>query len=211
MDIFNFSEHIGIFSVDHQVIDETIPLLYDLREHQPNTDYRSNINGWQKNDLHLLSEFDSLKQILVHQFDVYISHIYQLYFESENEIEPEWAISVDNLFCNINPKGAYHVLHSHSGSNYSGVLYLQSSPESSGSILLECPFVSPWMGNIAGNTMDRYKTVDPVKGLGLIFPAYLLHHVGPNMSDNDRISISWNMTCHFNPQVSSMIRNLEES
>ena len=213
MEIINISEHLGYFEIPEDVWKPIIPILYELRDQFPESDVRSNFGGWQKNGIHNLEELQEFKQVLINEIDGFIEWIYeQYYIPIVDGQQPKWAISIDNIFVNINPKGSYHLMHSHTGCNYSGVFYLQSDPDTCGNLHLQHPFKSPWMGEMQGKTIkDFYTTIDPDPGSGVIFPAYMLHHVGPNMSENDRIAISFNFTVHFNEHVTDLLQELEES
>lgn len=212
MELYNICEHVGIFKVEKEVYRPLIPFLYELRDMESESDGRSNVNGWQKNDLHHLDEMGPLKDVLMTNFDLYISKIHEMYYMSENEEDtPRWSISMDNMFANLNGPGSFHVLHNHSGCNYSGVVYLQTPDQgqSCGNFYLQAPFRSPWMGSMqAETTQDYYNSFESQEGLALIFPAYMLHYVGPNMTDGDRIAVSFNMTAYFNQELASI---LEES
>ena len=85
---------------------------------------------------------------------------------------------VSHVWFNINPKGAYHRWHSHGGATQVGVFYI-SVPENS------------------GNIEFRYKklihSIAPYNGLLLIFPAGLEHQVLSSRSNQDRITMAFNI------------------
>lgn len=213
MEILNISEHLGHFQLPEDVWKPLIPFLYEIREEDPESDVRSNFGGWQKNGIQDCDELFEFKQNLIDRIDQYVHWLHEQYYVPVVERQdPKWAISIDNVFVNINPKGSYHVMHSHTGCNYSGVFYLQSDTGTSGGLHIQHPFKSPWMGEMQGRTTkDLYTVIEPEPGTGIIFPAYLLHHVGPNMSEDDRIAISFNFTVHFNEHVSDLLQELEKS
>lgn len=205
MEIYNFSEHIGVFQISDKIIDPLIPHLYQIKEDNPESDNYSNINGWQKNHIHDIPCMLPLKEKLMKCVNEYLSFIHNKYCVDDI---PPWVLSMDNMFVNINKKGSYHTLHRHAGSNYSGVVYL-NYPDDSGCIYIQSPFTSPWMTGIQAHLHQGLDRVfEPEKGMCIVFPSYMMHHVGPNMSDEDRIAISFNATCHFNNQV---VELLEES
>lgn len=212
MRLYNFSEHVGIFDIDQSICDNVIPILLDMRDNVP-SEGRSNVNGWQKNYLQHMSEFNELSSAIMRQFDSYISEIHEMYYIMENGNQPKWSISMDNLFANVNGPGSYHVLHNHAGCNYSGVVYLQTPDqgEACGNFYLRAPFYSPWMGSMQSETYkDYHASFEAEKGMGLIFPAYMLHSVGPNMTDGDRIAVSFNLTVYFNQELAEILEESRE-
>ena len=80
-----------------------------------------------------------------------------------------------HIWFNINGKGAYHNWHSHGGADIVGVLYLQVPKDS-------------------GNIEFRDGTsIEPYPGLLLIFPAGVEHRVTPNQTNQQRISMAFNI------------------
>ncbi|WP_161768747.1 TIGR02466 family protein [Picosynechococcus sp. NKBG042902] len=90
-----------------------------------------------------------------------------------------------DAWINHSPPGAYNKIHIHPGANISGVIYLQA-PENCGNI----SFVNPYSYFCAAE--DTY-TVVPKKGMGLLFNSRLPHYVDVNHSEEDRISMAFNM------------------
>ena len=212
MELYNFSEHVGIYHIDPSICDEVVPVLLDMRDNEP-SEGRSNVKGWQKNYLQFVPEFNDLKAAIMEQFDFYVSKLHEMYYDMESGGTPRWSISMDNLFANVNGPGSYHVLHNHAGCNYSGVIYLQTpdSGEPCGNFYLRAPFYSPWMGAMQSEThQDYYASFEAEKGMGLIFPAYMMHSVGPNMTDGDRIAVSYNMTAYFNQELADYLKESGE-
>jgi len=79
---------------------------------------------------------------------------------------------------NISPKNAYHRWHDHGQAvKQAGVFYIQI-PENS--------------GNIEFKENDKIYSIIPYEGLLLVFPK-IKHRVLPNNSDQDRISMSFNI------------------
>ena len=57
----------------------------------------------------------------------------------------------------------------------------------------------------------QYHSFDlqPVEGRILIFPAHLLHEVGENKSNQDRISVSFNLKLNKNQEYTKLIEIAE--
>jgi len=108
-----------------------------------------------------------------------------------------------NYWININGKGAFNVRHDHPQSHFSGVYYVQC-PKDSGEIIFENPHGFTAFDELSCykeefvNNMTQHKAISikPTEGLLLIFPAHLQHSVAVNESDEERISIGFNVLVH---------------
>ncbi len=112
-----------------------------------------------------------------------------------------WQI---HAWANINRKGDYHDAHNHPHSYLSGTYYLKvPSPATVGRNRSDVrpghiTFYDPRPGiNMISINKDPYidpeHTILPKPGLLLLWPAFLNHFVHPNLSDETRISISFNI------------------
>jgi uncharacterized protein (TIGR02466 family) len=104
-------------------------------------------------------------------------------------------IRAANCWANINPKYASNKIHDHANCLFSGVYYLQT-PKDCGNLMFYDPrnartFYKPLVSEFTAYTADAVAH-GAEAGLLLIFPSWLPHGVEPNMSDEDRISISFN-------------------
>lgn len=178
-----FSEYIIEDSDD--INQKTQQFLYSLKEYQPNSDTHSNRKGWQKNELQNLPQMQPLIDEIKIQFESFI----------ETKLEPiaSCKFYLGNLFCNINPPGAYNLPHIHEG-DFTGVYYVKA-PINSGKIC----FVNPQQCASTAKMCSLFKNIkleekiEPKSGHGYFFPTYLNHYVEENMSNEDRISISYNI------------------
>ncbi len=113
------------------------------------------------------------------------------YFDQvvENIIDHGFSVhlTLSNLWVNINHPGSYNIEHTHPHSVYSGVLWIKS-PEYSGNLVLQ----HPSKHNVYATTFTNYEIV-PEEGKVVIFPSHVIHSVLPNESDEDRISLSFNI------------------
>lgn len=81
-----------------------------------------------------------------------------------------------------------HCPHNHSGSGYSGALYLEYDPNVHSSL----KFISPWNNPITDKTqLCEIESVG--EGIILIWPSFLLHYVDAIMTDKLRMVTSWDM------------------
>lgn len=104
-------------------------------------------------------------------------------------------ITAANCWANINPKYASNKIHDHANCLFSGVYYVKT-PKDCGNIMFYDPrtartFYKPLVSNFTAYTAEAIAHVAEA-GLLIIFPSWLKHGVEPNLSDEDRVSISFN-------------------
>ena len=153
---------------------------------------RSVKNGWQsKPDIQDLPELK--------EFSKCILDATNFIFKQLKVPEEECFGELDTMWYNICPKGGFNAVHVHPGAFLSGVYYLQT-PEGSGDLVLHDPRKASQSsrepGHIARPSLHHFK---PQIGDVLIFPAWLEHSVEPNYSNEDRISISFNIAWRYKP------------
>ncbi len=145
----------------------------------------SNVGGWQsppfKKDHNPI-----LKPIM----EIVENKVKDAYKDLLISVEP----NLDSSWVNINKRGDYNLQHSHPGSYFSAVLYFQV-PENSGNIVFQrTDDMRMWIDMFGGVNEENKGTfiVQPNKGMLIIFPAYVTHHVEQNLSNEDRISMAFN-------------------
>ena len=122
-----------------------------------------------------------------------------------NEIwEKEWLDRVPvlgNMWANINPPGAYNAPHIHPNSLFSGVYYVKA-PKNSGRLVCNDPRAGVQLNmpvrkeGQPPKELWRDCTLEPKEGRLIIFPFYLWHNVESNLSEDVRISVSFNIIQH---------------
>jgi len=168
-------------------IEELQEHCYSIQSKDPGRQV-SNRNGWQSNFIDLTDKtFLSLyTQILSHM---------NSYKDSLGAIG---NAEIDSLWININPPGGNNVAHIHPGCFMSGTVYIQTD-NSTGNIYFEnsnpvsFDWKSKYFKDSNFNTMcnDTWDFV-PSNGVIYLFPSWAKHGVHTNMSNKDRISISFN-------------------
>jgi uncharacterized protein (TIGR02466 family) len=103
---------------------------------------------------------------------------------------------------NINPSLTGHTIHEHYGSIISGVIYLKAA-ENSGDLVFHDP-IKTRVQNYANLKIDfDYEDNEynnpvmssiPIPGKLVLFESWVAHSVEPNLSDELRISIAFNIT-----------------
>ena len=116
----------------------------------------------------------------------------QLYLNGFNVSDvPEYIIT--SSWMTKTTRGKYALSHSHGDADVSGVYYLNTNSED-GSLY----FVDPHTNESANMIMDfagRATNLDaPLKqGMLIMWPGFMSHGTRPNNTDNDRISVSFNI------------------
>jgi len=147
-----------------------------------------------KADLHELEEIRPLKESII---DV-IGYVMQ-----EQEFDTSYKIDITGMWGNIQPK--HHAFHRHSHHNniFAGVFYVNETVDFFATSRQHFPHILFWnpRRNDQFNPMrnpslmvNRYNfSVEVRQDLLVIFPAWLEHEVPPNLSEKERISISFNI------------------
>tara|TARA_Y200000002_G_C22384385_1_gene538669 strand:- start:57 stop:629 length:573 start_codon:yes stop_codon:yes gene_type:complete len=150
----------------------------------------SNVSGWQSEsyypddivDTPLFNLFYNIKKI---SFEIYKS----LGIKNEPLIWDSWV--------NINPPGGYNRVHVHPRCRVAGVFWVKTSNSPASGNLTFFRNNSYEVGSISDDHTTQYSnsiaTFYPVENNLVLFPAYMQHHVEQNQTDEDRISISFNM------------------
>ncbi len=152
---------------------------------QTNGEKRSNRNGWQSDTL-LWKEkiFNPLLDKVLENSKKIAMHL------SKKDV-PQMVIR--SMWGNINPKGGFNFTHVHPSSWMSGVYYIQL-PEGNNEIVFEDPRPARMMDFQRSSLIkDEYFSHYSKVGQLLLFPSWLPHFVSPNTSNENRISISFNV------------------
>ena len=173
--------------LDHPV-DEIELLCQQERLKDPQGSKVSNVGGWHSGNINypdspffFLSDIEKMCQ----KFSTHI-----LTFNK--------PVVMSNAWININPKHSSNQTHTHPGAVLSGVYYIKT-PEKCGNI----EFQHPAMDMIErdwSRDCNEYNSVNShtwwlrsEEGCVYIFPSWIKHRVEPNKSDEERISISFNV------------------
>ena len=105
-------------------------------------------------------------------------------------------LKLNALWINILPEGGTHASHIHPHSVLSGTTYV-AMPEGTSALKLEDPrlpmmMMAPLTRKDAGQELQRFVYVKPVVGDVLLWESWLRHEVPMNMSEEERISVSFN-------------------
>ena len=179
-----------IWSVDFN-FDLTKMKEFVLEEREKNNSRQiSNIGGWQSNDFYP-SDFSNT------EFKNFFSRIQSALQQCFYDYGTEQVPVVDNIWFNINRKGNYNASHFHAGPILSACFYIKS-PEDSGSIVFERSthedyIISSKIGLSTSRLAASKWRYQAIENRLLLFPAWLSHKVEENNSNEERISMAFNI------------------
>ena len=147
----------------------------------------TNSGGWQSNNIFSDDDF----------FSEFILEIEKQANNFAKEIEINQSLKLSNLWININGYKDFNLRHTHENSIISGVFYVKA-PDKSSKITFYHPafklMVREWNINLKHNNYtSSVWSFTPQKGRLLLFPSWSEHEVSPNLSQESRISISFNI------------------
>ena len=167
--------------------------IYDLRKKDPQGQNKSNAGGWHSQSFNMkeseliknfISSFnDSLQEIMSEHMGWRVN-------KEKIKILDMWSV--------VNTKNTFNVQHSHANSLLSAAYYVKAK-KNSGQIQFYDPkemkvLYHPPIQNYNEISAEIIK-IEPDEGKLILFPSYLNHSVEENLSDEDRIVISFNLVC----------------
>jgi uncharacterized protein (TIGR02466 family) len=148
---------------------------------------KSNYGGWQSNFINLQLNTETNKLLAM------IEHEAQQCFE-EIKVKNTYLRKISTAWANVNKHRDSNEPHNHPESILSGCIYVQTNSESGRIKFHRSPSEDYFYNTYCdGNYNDSYIYYIPINYAVLIFPSYLMHSVEPNNSNEDRISIAFNI------------------
>jgi uncharacterized protein (TIGR02466 family) len=177
-----------IFVEDFEgMAEENHHMLSFARAHAGAGRRKTNLGGYQSDD-------DFLSQPVCAGLVARLTHALGLVRRSLRIVQD---LEIRGGWVNINGPGAFNARHVHPRSYLSGVYYLQGG-EQSGPLVFHTPLLAKEMTDpdfteppVHGWDVATYPVVP---GRCLIFPSWLEHSVFPNRDEQERVSISFNVT-----------------
>ena len=191
MDLF-FSTPIWVSKIENykKVNEDMLAYILDVKKNDPVGLIKSNFKGWHSKDFNMkdLGPINFITSIKNNLNTLMVDMNWDLNIQSV-EISSMWAI--------INEKGAWNQKHQHSNSDISAAYYV-TAHEGCGDIVFYDPrparvYKRPIVKspNKLNGTVNSIK---PEAGMLVLFPSYLDHSVNPNLSDEKRVVISFNLS-----------------
>lgn len=152
----------------------------------------SNEGGWQSKDFRpgVYAEMKPLEDMILEQANRSIR-------DYGYNASTCFAV-IENFWFNINKKGNGNATHIHDNSFLSGSMYLKAYP-GQGKITFYRSFAQDYIVSSQA-VIEQYTPIsasaisyEPNTGKLIMFPGYLPHGVGFNPTDDDRISVAFNV------------------
>ena len=186
-----FSTPVWTFLIDNfQSTNEDIyKYIKKLQEEDNKGIVKSNILGWHSKDFDLKNE-DTIKFI-----NKISNKINQVMVDMDWNLNNQIA-KITNMWAIINKGGAANSRHHHGNSDISAAYYVKA-PKNCGDIVFYDPRPAPVFShpysNQPNNLNAMVNSVKPVEGCLVLFPGYLDHSVNENLSNKERVVISFNI------------------
>jgi len=170
----------------HLVRDDLISWIYEYQKTDDGVTI-SNRGGWQSH-----SNF--------YHHPTFIKFYNYIFEHVNNNSIYDCQFNLGNMWINVNKKNHYNGLHDHPNCHISGVFWIKI-PKNSGKISFQTPRCferSRLLQTIPEKLKEKFFVseswnISPQEGTILLFPSDLKHEVFPNQSDEDRISIAFNL------------------
>jgi uncharacterized protein (TIGR02466 family) len=181
--------------VDHQMLNQKLmQLIEEERRRDPaGLGGRSTRLGWHSTDR--LHDHPGMQEFvgILHEN---VAEVVRAYRVDTTKV----AVKLATCWAIVNGKLASGVIHCHPNSFLSGVYYVNTNDDS-GDIFFQDPrhVASMWSCPVTEYTPWTIRQVSyrPAPGGMLIFPSWLHHGVEPNLSDDLRVSLSFNFLLHW--------------
>ena len=163
--------------------------IYNQRDKNPEGTKKSNVNGWHSEEFDLKNE--NLKNFISEISKNIGNAIKDMGWDLETQL-----VKITSMWSIINNKDAFNEKHHHGNSALSAAYYVKAE-QNAGDIL----FFDPRQANVFHHPTSKevnsinaqVQSVTPKAGTLVLFPSYLEHKVNPNLSNDERIVISFNV------------------
>lgn len=191
-----FPVPLGFIDVPKEVLDKSLSIAHTYIESKKWKEKRhfgqTLTNYFSDSTRNYVGHFDQ-------NFGQYLNSVCREYM-LEIGFKPDVDLRIET-WLNLNLPDTHHARHEHFGCFMGGVFWL-SAPEKSGNFIIFDPVcvreqnITQYLfaksdGNTEHNT-PRY-TIIPEAGKMVMFPSWLQHQVQSNQSNEDRISIAFNV------------------
>ncbi len=150
---------------------------------------KSNVKGWHSQDFDLNNQ--SVKKFI----NIISPKINEVLNDMDWDIKKQ-TVKITNMWAIINIGGASNSRHHHGNNDISAAYYVRA-PKKCGEIVFYDPRPAPVFSHPKSNKTNvlnaMVNSVNPVEGGLILFPSYLDHSVNPNLSNEERIVISFNI------------------
>jgi len=186
-----FSTPVWVNKIDNykQTNEEMFDYIKKLQLEDEKGIVKSNIKGWHSKDFDMNN--DKPKNFI----KLISTQIQKVFNDMDWDIQKQ-KIKIPSMWAIVNKGGAANARHHHGNSDISAAYYVRA-PINSGDIVFYDPRPAPVFSHPKANNPNSLNamvnSINPVEGLLVLFPSYLDHSVNSNMSDEERIVISFNI------------------
>ena len=164
--------------------------IYKEQEKNPDGVKKSNFNGWHSKSFDLKNE--NLKNFINEISKNIGVAVNDMGWDLEAQI-----VKITNMWAIINKNKAFNERHHHGNSSLSAAYYVKAE-NNAGNIV----FFDPRQANVfhhpsakkANDLNAQIKSITPKAGTLVLFPSYLEHKVEENLSNEERIVVSFNVS-----------------
>tara|TARA_Y200000002_G_C22628709_1_gene641450 strand:- start:524 stop:1120 length:597 start_codon:yes stop_codon:yes gene_type:complete len=150
---------------------------------------KSNVKGWHSKDFDLNDKEPQ-------NFIAFVLPSIEQVMNDMNWDKKRQIAKVNNMWAIINKGGSANLRHQHGNSTISGAYYVRA-PINSGDIVFYDPRPAPvysYPNVVNPNLLNaQVNGVNPKEGSLVLFPSYLDHSVNENLTNEERIVISFNI------------------
>ena len=171
---------------------DLIDWIYKYKENDPGISKISNKRGWQSVSKEVFTDegFEPFKDKLI-----------PCVTELTNEFHVVRQMDLVQMWLNVNGSFSYNVSHRHPGCDLAGVLWIKQTPKSGRFVFdnMDTGYRDAMLLNATDRDYLEEKKMPPeyvpkyTDGTMIIFPANLTHRVEINETEEDRISLSFNI------------------
>jgi|TARA_B100001094_G_scaffold177055_1_gene171018 uncharacterized protein (TIGR02466 family) len=158
---------------------------------------RSNTTNPWSSDIQSTFKFDEYINVLKDQCPLLSKHIYKHIHQylAELAVDPPYTlVNLDESWYNYSQPGMWQEFHMHPESDISGIFYV-TAPKDSGNIMFNPPASAYNFHKLTHRAKNMQPNIwfEPIVGRLLLWPSYLEHMVVKNKSNEERISIAFNV------------------
>ena len=170
-----------------------IEKLYNLKLEDKKGDPKSNVGGWHSHDnLYKHNEFKDISADIVKHAQETFDHM---------SVSKKCYPVLQSLWGIINPPGSRNKVHTHPHSFMSGVYYMKVPPKSGEIALLEprpqAEILDAPKDDNPNIHLAHSVSWEPEENYLIFFPSWLQHEVTNNLSNEDRVILSFNLMWEF--------------
>ncbi len=191
-----FSTPIWTSKIDnYEIVNlEMLKYITDLQKNDPDGIVKSNFKGWHSKN------FDMKNEQAKNFIEAIKNNINIALNDMGWDLEKQ-TVKIKSLWAIINKKDAWNQKHHHSNSDLSAAYYV-AAHDNCGDIVFYDPRPAPVhnhpLSKSPNNLNATVNSIKPEPGMLVLFPSYLEHSVNPNLSDKERIVISFNISLEKN-------------